>query len=139
MATPTTVVGALAAAFAANQALAATPLWLGQAPEGAALSFVVLEHVREAPEWNSETWYLETSDVVFHCFAEGAANLDALQLAVKAAFDHLPLPVAAAQWVSTARTGYTMSPDERAADVGLVYHGAVSYQVRIARTPARPY
>jgi Protein of unknown function (DUF3168) len=134
----TTVLGGMLAVYQADNLLPtlAPAFWTGQAPENTALPYLVLEHQGETPEWNSQGGIEETR-CTLHAFAEGAAATEAIVEAVRSAFDFVRLSLTGIGDMGVMRTGYTLTPDERAGDADLVYHAAVSFLVRVYRTRTR--
>jgi Protein of unknown function (DUF3168) len=134
----TTVLGGMLAVYQADNLLStlAPAFWFGQAPEAQALPYLVLTHEGEEVQWNSEGGVEETR-CTLHAFAEGAAACEAIVSAIRAAYDFVRLSLTGVGDMGVVRTGYTLTPDERAGDADLVYHAAVSFLVRVYRTRTR--
>jgi hypothetical protein len=134
----TTVLGGMLAVYQNDNLLPtlAPAFWFGQAPEAQALPYLVLTHEGEDVEWNSEGGVEETR-CTLHAFAEGAAAVEAIVLAVKSAYDFARLSLTGVSDMGVVRTGYTLTPDERAGDADLVFHAAVSFLVRAYRARTR--
>lgn len=114
--------------------------WFAEMPEEKALPFVALEHGGARPDWTFENGYEEVYSITFTAFALGMASVEAIGMAIQAAFNplidrpHL-MDVTNSRVISFLRTDYVVKGEPARNENGdQVFRATLPYEVRLKRT-----